>query len=347
MQDLNVPLAKSLNFWLFDLSLKFFTGLKIRHAMTRDLIFSLLLFYLSCSCEAEIDISGSLSANRTDDDFISDEKYGASPSWSLLRQEAAQMREEAQRMRSDAYEALRKAFQTKGEALESREAAFQTRVNMELSLIESLSELKSQAAATALYVQEIRTTLSGVKRRLDDIEDRVENIEASVEDGLGGLDEKLDEKLGALESTLETSVGKLETNKELLFAVKEEVTVNGAMTATIKSRQQVAIEEIRVISLYNMSDQTTVHGGGHHSGFAVDGQFVFSQWAPDTPVRTVAHTSKLANQKLHIDLGGIFKIHRIQIWNSRHCCLERFIGTHIYVDSKLLGVATSGKYMYD
>ena len=128
--------------------------------MARHLIFSLLLLYLGCSGEAQGDISASLSANRTDDDSFIDEKYGASPSWSLLRQEAVQMREEAQRMRSDAYEALRKAFQTKEEALESREAAFQTRVNMELSLIESLSELKSQAAATALYVQVIRTTFS-------------------------------------------------------------------------------------------------------------------------------------------------------------------------------------------
>ena len=61
----------------------------------------------------------------------------------------------------------------------------------------------------------------------------------------------------------------------------------------------------------------------------------------------MAHTSYLADQKLWIDLGGLFRIHRVQIWNSRHCCLERFIGTHTYADERLLGVAVSSKHMYD
>ena len=141
----------------------------------------------------------------------------------------------------------------------------------------------------------------------------------------------------------------LGSTKDLISNVQTEVEASGPMTASIKSRQEVMMEEVRIISPYKMSDQTTVHtdGGGHHGGLAVDGQFVFSHWATNTPVRTVTHTSKLENQKLRIDLGGLFRIHRIQIRNSRHCCMERFIGTHIYADDKLLGVPTSTKFLYD
>lgn len=102
-----------------------------------------------------------------------------------------------------------------------------------------------------------------------------------------------------------------------------------------------------------MTDQTSTHGtygGSSGSDLAVDGQFVFSKWDPADTIRTITHTVNAnPNNKLWIDLGGLFRIHRIKIWNSRHCtgCHERFIGTHIYGDDRLIGVAVETKNIYD
>ena len=53
---------------------------------------------------------------------------------------------------------------------------------------------------------------------------------------------------------------------------------------------------------------------------------------------THSHTaSKAPDNKLWIDLGGYFKIHRVLISNYRPCCLEQLVGTHIYGDEQLLG----------
>ena len=311
--------------------------------------FPLVLVILQCWL-AHGGTLNSISPPANTNGSVIESKDDITPHWYALREEAAKIREEAQKMRTDAYDTMRKAFQMKEEAMEFREAAYQARMEMETSMVEALSLLKTQASATTLYVQDMRTTLSNVKGRLDVIEDRMEDLERNLEDGF----EDAGERFAALEGILEISVektnavgDKVESNNDLISSVQTKVEASGVMTASIKSRQEVTLEEVRIISLYKMSDQTTTHAGGHHSGLAVDGQFVFSHWDPGTPVRTVTHTSYLADQKLWIDLGGLFRIHRVQIWNSRHCCLERFIGTHTYADERLLGVAVSSKHMYD
>ena len=314
--------------------------------------FPLVLVILQCWL-AHCGTLNSISPPTNTNGSVIESKDDITPHWYALREEAAKIREEAQKMRTDAYDTMRKAFQMKEEAMEFREAAYQARMEMETSMVEALSLLKTQASATTLYVQDMRTTLNNVKGRLDVIEDRMEDLERNLEDGF----EDAGERFAALEGILEISVektnavgDKVESNNDLISSVQTKVEASGVMTASIKSRQEVTLEEVRIISLYKMSDQTTtLDANGHHSGLAVDGQFVFSHWDPGTPVRTVTHTSKLADQKLWIDLGGLFRIHRVQIWNARHCphCLERFIGTHTYADKRLLGVAVSSKHMYD
>merc|ERR1719295_1935382 len=112
------------------------------------------------------------------------------------------------------------------------------------------------------------------------------------------------------------------------------------------------LSEVRLISLYKMTDQTSTHKyPGHGSDLAVDGQFVFSDWAPKTTTRAISYTNDLPNQKISIDLGALFRIHRVKIWMSRHCTIahhpSRFLGVRILADEKLLGVTTTLKYIYD
>merc|ERR1711920_1049934 len=133
--------------------------------------------------------------------------------------------------------------------------------------------------------------------------------------------------------------------------VKERIDLNGGKISIVQDRQKAMLSEVRLISLSKMTNATsdiTHGGGGHSSDLAVDGQYVFAEWEPDSSTRTFTHTDS-GNQKLWIDLGALFRIHRVKVFNARHATksLERFIGTHIYADERLLGVATSAEMIYD
>jgi len=226
-------------------------------------------------------------------------------------------------------------------------------------IMESLSALRSQATATNIYLQEIRKTLDVYKERMVAVEDKLKLLDI-FEDKLKLLD-MVDDRLYDLGTALKVNTDKtnekIDMNEDMISNVqavvedvKAVVEANGAMTATIKTRQKTMLSEVRLISLYKMTNQTSLHTeSGHISDLAVDGQFVFSQWAPSTPDRTISHTAKKPNQKLWIDLGGVFRIYRVVVWNARHCdsCVGRFIGTHIYADERLLGVATIAAETYE
>ena len=223
--------------------------------------FPLVLVILQCWL-AHGGTLNSISPPANTNGSVIESKDDITPHWYALREEAQKIREEAQKMRTDAYDTMRKAFQMKEEAMEFREAAYQARMEMETSMVEALSLLKTQASATTLYVQDMRTTLNNVKGRLDVIEDRMEDLERNLEDGF----EDAGERFAALEGILEISVektntvgDKVEVNNDLISSVQTKVEASGVMTASIKSRQEVTLEEVRIISLYKMSDQTTTH----------------------------------------------------------------------------------------
>jgi len=225
--------------------------------------------------------------------------------------------------------------------------------------VETLSAIRSQATATDIYIKEIRKTLDIYKERMEAIEDKLKLLDI-FENKLKVLDvvnDKLDDlgkalKINTVKMNEEIIVnGDMISNLQAVVEdVKTAVEANGVMTATIKTRQKTMLLEVRLISLYKMTNQTSDWSeADHRSDLAVDGQFVFSEWAPSTPVRTISHTAKLPNQKLWIDLGGMFRIYRVVVWNSRHCgkCIAKFIGTRIYADERLLGVAVTAKISYE
>jgi len=205
-------------------------------------------------------------------------------------------------------------------------------------IMETLSAIRSQGTATNIYLQEIRKTLDSYKERLELVENRLE-----------GLDKKTEGNAKSVEEHIQKNEDKITNVQAAVDDVKAVLEANGAMTGTIMTRQKTMLSEVRLISLYKMTNQTSTlgaGGGGHGSELAVDGQFVFSHWASDTPVRTITHTEMGYNQ-LWVNLGALFRIHKVVIWNSRHEAPERFIGTQIYADRKLVGVTTSSKLIYE
>jgi len=227
-------------------------------------------------------------------------------------------------------------------------------------ILESLSVLRSQATATKIFLEEIRSTFKSNEERLDKMEVRLSEMNAKLH-GLDKMEDRLTEmnaKLHGLETTMKVSLEKTDVvrehvalNKEIMTEVKSGIVASRQITETVKARQNVMLSEVRLISLYKMTEQTTVHVDGHGSDLAVDGQFVFSDWAPSTTTRAISHTDCKPNQKISIDLGALFRIHRVKIWMSRHATIahypSRFLGVRILADEKLLGVTTTLKYIYD
>jgi len=208
-------------------------------------------------------------------------------------------------------------------------------------IMESLSAIRSQSTATNIYLEEIRNTLHSYKERLDSVENRLKGLEKWTEDDMKNS-KFVDEHIQKNEDKITNVQAAVEDVKAVLEA-------NGAMTGTIMSRQMTMLSEVRLISLYKMTNQTSTLSKGAGSDLAVDGQFVYSHWASNTPDRTITHTQKGYNQ-LWVKLGALFRIHKVVIWNSRHGTTEteaRFIGTQIYADRRLLGVATSAKQIYE
>jgi len=193
-------------------------------------------------------------------------------------------------------------------------------------IMESLSVIRSQATATNIYIEEIRNTLDSYKKRL-------EGVEANMED---------------VKKNTNSFKEYMQKSEDGIMGVQSIVKENEEIVRTIMGRQMTMMTEVRLISLYKMTNQTTIYrSGGHGSGLAVDGQFVYSHWAPDTPVRTITHTNMGDDTELWVDLGALFRIYKVVVWNSRHGGMDRFIGTQIWADGRLLGAATSTKYIYE
>jgi len=190
---------------------------------------------------------------------------------------------------------------------------------------ESLAVLRSQATATNIFMNEIRSTFSSFEKRLD----------------------KMEERLDSLEGTMKASMEKTDVVREYVESNEEMITKVQEVTETIKARQNVMLSEVRLISLYKMTEHTSTLVAGHGSGLAVDGQFVNSEWSPASPTRTFTHTGKGTNEKISIDLGALFRVHRVKIWQARHCCLARSIGLRILADGRLLGVTSSEAMVQD
>ena len=160
---------------------------------------------------------------------------------------------------------------------------------------------------------------------------------------LDELTTALDNQKTALEEQ-KTAFG-VQTAKTSSMA--QEVSETLATALTLEKRQQTWISEVRLISLYKVSGQTNPHPHyGHESESISDGQFTFSRhhWSD---MATYSHTTGNPNNRVWLKLGGLFRIHKIKIWNVRHCCLERIVGSKILADNKLVGTISQVQSSYD
>ena len=178
-----------------------------------------------------------------------------------------------------------------------REEAASARSALESRLVETLvdtfSLMRSQTTVTNLYIQEIRSTLNDVKDRIDDLEKKSEahdskgeeilieetrSLKDMIEMRMIALEEKILEQKNELKNSiadqataleghtvafegqtvaLEGQTAALEGQMAVSTTVSQEVSETLATALTLKDRQQTWLSEVRLISLYKMSGQTS------------------------------------------------------------------------------------------
>ena len=289
-------------------------------------ILSLFLIVI-CLTQVEGEEEVGLQSRRPDG------QGGVVEACNTLKEEAQQIRREgysaidkADGIREQAYRVKAQAYELKEEAYEIKESALEARSALEGTLVETLALMKSQATTTNLYIQEIRASLSSLSERLESLEQDVGEKFAAQSSALDKLEEKV------VSGTTE---------------VVAKVTETQTTVATIKNRQQSWMSEIRLISLYKLTEENNRHPSGFDSDLITDGQFVDDRHR-ETSMRTYSHTlSRAHNNKIWIELGGLFRIHKIKIWNLRHCCQDQLVGSHIYADDKLIGTVIEPVATYD
>ena len=194
--------------------------------------------------------------------------------------------------------------------------------------------------------------MTGLAGKVEQLEESVSGVKQTVEDKTAELKQQggnLADKLREDRALLEQEIGKVKMSlDEVGSELKSKIDVTTSLSSSIKSRQQVWMSEIRLISLYKSVDQNHPHPD-YGNGVVTDGNFEYSE-QPHGEKRNHCHTgprwdSKIGDSKLWINLGGYFKIHQIFVWNLRYCCLEQLVGTHVYADEELIGtVVREAKY---
>jgi len=145
------------------------------------------------------------------------------------------------------------------------------------------------------------------------------------------MESKLVEVIGQVESKL---VGNMD-------ALESEVRSH---VSKIDNKIEVWRSEVRLISQHKLTSQNETHSN-FFSDFAVDGVYTLSS-AKDgvNPIQHMAGNT--ANYMLIIELGGLFKIHSVKIWNRIDCCQDR-LGVLIYADDELLGSIDVAQRQYN
>ena len=305
-----------------------------------------------------------------------------------VKTEAAEMREEGRAMMDEGNSAMKQAFDVLLRAFvildEGRGADNCSDIadvidsvkqdtaasSAALSLIANrLNNIDDEISETVEKFRNI-TTFQGIYARLDAIESAIGTLDKKVDDSDDKVQLKLDDLmtssdnlttlpgqlvqvgsvLGIIDDKLEDASKRAESLEQKLedktTSLGEQVEVSKEMVQAIKTRQQTWMSEIRLISLYKMADESNGHPD-YMTGSITDGLVGFSEYHNNVRVYS-AKASASANEKIWIKLGGLFRVHRIQVWNIRITWAKcRFEDTRILVDDTHIGTAVGVAPYYD
>ena len=177
--------------------------------------------------------------------------------------ESEAIREEAGRIRQEGYAAMDKAYQIKDEAYETLNSAFESRRELESLLVDMVTLMKTQTSTTSLYIQDMRNVLTGLADKVERLEESIGGVQQTVEEETAALKRQsgdMADKLQEDRALLEQEIGKVKMSlDEVGSELNSKIDVTTSLSSSIKSRQQVWMSEIRLISLYKSVDQNHPH----------------------------------------------------------------------------------------
>jgi len=180
-----------------------------------------------------------------------------------------------------------------------------------------------------------------VKEQSEKIEKKIDELDSKLS-GHGGISDMMESKLveviGQVESRL---IGKMDDLESYFTLNISEVRSD---VSKIENKIDVWRSEVRLVSQHKLTWQNETLEN-YFSDFAVDGVYTLSG-AKDgvNPIQHMAGNT--ANYMLIIELGGLFKIHSVKIWNRIDCCQNR-LGVLIYADDEFLGSISVAQRQYN
>jgi len=159
------------------------------------------------------------------------------------------------------------------------------------------------------------------------MEDQNDNMKSKLVGTIEGVESRLVQNIEDMESNVIRNIGELDS-----------------MVENVDSKIEAWRSEVRLISQQKLTWQNGTYLN-HHSDFVVDGVYTLSKdYLGINPIQHMSGAQ--VNQMIIIDLGGLFKIHSVKVWNRVDCCQDR-LGVVIYADDELLGSIFQAKRIYN
>jgi len=170
------------------------------------------------------------------------------------------------------------------------------------------------------------------------------------------------EKFEHLESNLLEEIGEIKSKqfeKEELIDIIDNMETRlvenmedmESKITKVGSTIEVMRSEVRLISQQKLTWQNDTYPMDDPkliSEYAVDGVYTASK--DEWNLNPIVHSgTKQKTNMLIIDLGGLFKIHTVKVWQRvrTDCCHDQSIGVLIYADEKIIGAITEFKYIHN
>jgi len=158
------------------------------------------------------------------------------------------------------------------------------------------------------------------------IEDQNDNMESKLVGTIEGVESRLVQNMEDMESKVIANIGEMDSKVE-----------------NVDSKIEAWRSEVRLISQQKLTWQNGTNAN-YYSDFVVDGVYTLSKDHGINPIQHMAGAQ--VNHMIIIDLGGLFKIHSVKVWNRVDCCQDR-LGVLVYADDELLGSIFEAKRIYN
>ena len=200
--------------------------------------------------------------------------------------------------------------------------------NMESKLVEKVEDLESTLESNKgceklelKMVETITELQSGLVEKIEDQESKFMETITDLESSLG-------EKMGDVKSKLANDIGTLDYK-----------------VTKVDTKIKVWRSEVRLISQQKLTWQNSTFAEKLFSEYAVDGVYTGSGdlWGLN-PIQHMGGNKR--NYMLIVDLGGLFKVHTVKVWNRVDCCQSQSLGVMVYADEEFLGGLNDEKLLY-